>query len=70
MDSISIGSRIRALRGTDSQQTLADKLKISKSALAMYERGKRIPRDEVKVRISQHFNVSVESIFFEPSEHK
>lgn len=70
MDPISIGTRIRALRGTESQQTLADKLKISKSALAMYERGERIPRDEVKIRIAQHFNVSLESIFFAPSEHK
>ena len=63
MDPVSIGNRIRALRGAESQQTLADKLKISKSALAMYERGERIPRDEVKIRIAHHFNVSLESIF-------
>ena len=69
MDPISIGTRIRALRGTESQKALADKLNISKSALAMYERGERIPRDEVKVRIAKHFNVSLEAIFFAPGEH-
>ena len=63
MNPVAIGKRIRELRGTESQQSLANKLRISKSALAMYERGKRIPRDEVKVRISRHFNVSLESIF-------
>lgn len=64
-----IGAKIRAMRGAETQQALADKLKISKSALAMYERGERIPRDEVKVRIAQHFGTSIESIFFAPSEH-
>lgn len=69
MDPVRIGATIRALRGAESQQALADKLKISKSALAMYERGERVPRDEVKIRIAQHFNVSLESIFFAPIEH-
>lgn len=69
MSPVSIGSRIRNLRGTESQQTLAAKLGISKSALAMYERGERIPRDEVKVRIARYFNVSLEEIFFAPDEH-
>lgn len=69
MNSIAAGAKIRAMRGTESQQALADKLKISKSALAMYERGERIPRDEVKIRIAQHFGVSIESIFFAPIEH-
>lgn len=63
MNSIAVGAKIRAMRGAESQQALADKLKISKSALAMYERGERIPRDEVKIRIAQHFGVSIESIF-------
>ncbi len=69
MDPVRIGAKIRALRGAESQQALADKLKISKSALAMYERGERIPRDEIKVRIARHFNESLESIFFAPIEH-
>lgn len=63
MNARKIGMRIRKLRGSESQQTLANKLQISKSALAMYERGERIPRDEVKVRIARYFGVSLESIF-------
>lgn len=69
MNAMAAGEKIRAMRGAESQQVLADKLKISKSALAMYERGERIPRDEVKIRIAQHFGVSIESIFFAQSEH-
>ncbi len=69
MDPVRIGARIRTLRGAESQQILADKLKISKSALAMYERGERVPRDEIKIRIAKYFNVPLESIFFATSEH-
>lgn len=69
MDAVRIGQNIRALRGAESQQSLADKLGISKSALAMYERGERIPRDEVKVKIAAHFGKSLESIFFAANEH-
>lgn len=69
MDAVRIGQNIRVLRGAESQQSLADKLGISKSALAMYERGERIPRDEVKVKIAAHFGRSLESIFFAANEH-
>ncbi len=31
---------------------------------AMYERDERVPRDEVKVRISNFFGVSVQELFF------
>jgi len=59
-----IGNRIRELRGDKSQDELAKGLGISKSALAMYERGERVPRDEIKIRIAQYFNKSVQEIFF------
>lgn len=70
MNAVKIGSRIKALRGEESRQSLAKNLRISKSALAMYERGERVPRDEVKIRISQYFEVPIESIFFTSKEHK
>lgn len=61
---MSIGMKLRALRGNKSQKVTAAELKISKSALAMYEQDRRVPRDEIKVRIAQYFNVPVADIFY------
>lgn len=63
---MSIGTKLRALRAEKkkSQQQAADDLKITKSALAMYERGDRIPRDEIKVRIAEYYGETVQSLFF------
>lgn len=67
MDSIEIGNRIRMLREAKglSQKELADELKISTSSVAMYECGKRVPRDELKIKIAHFFDKSIGSIFFE-----
>lgn len=69
MNPIKIGQRIRCLRGKESRISLAGKLAISPSALAMYEAGQRIPRDEIKERIAAHFGVPVSEIFFAHDEH-
>ena len=61
---MSIGMKLRALRGGKSQEKVAAELMITKSALSMYERDKRIPRDEIKIRIADYYNVSVGSIFY------
>lgn len=66
VDSTKIGSRIKELRTMrgETAEDLARSIGISCSAVAMYEIGQRIPRDEIKIRIAEHFNVPVESIFF------
>lgn len=63
-----IGKRLKTLRDIKgvSREKLAKKLNVSVSAIAMYELGERIPRDEIKVRIANYYEVSVESIFFKP----
>lgn len=61
---MSIGAKLKALRGSRTQQEIADDLNITKSAWAMYEKDQRIPRDEVKVRIANYFGETVQSIFF------
>lgn len=66
---MSIGSRLRELRGEKTQQTVADALGITKSALAMYEKDKRVPRDEVKVKVAKYYGVTVQSLFFTNDEH-
>ena len=68
---MSIGMKLRALRQArkKTQQQAADDLKITKSALAMYERDERMPRDEIKVRISRYYNEPIESLFFRQREY-
>lgn len=64
MDNAKIAERLRELRGDLSREAAAEALGISVSALAMYERGERIPRDEIKLRISSLYEKSVEEIFY------
>lgn len=67
---MSTGAKLRELRGNKTQQETADAIGITKSALAMYERDERVPRDEVKVRIANYYGVSIVSLFFNTTEHK
>lgn len=64
MDAIKIGKTLRELRGDKTLEEVANKVGISKSALAMYERGERIPRDEIKVKLANHYNKPIADIFF------
>ena len=59
-----IGERLRELRGDRTMEAVAKTLNISVSALGMYERGERVPRDEIKVRLAKYYNTSVEALFF------
>lgn len=59
-----IGQHLRELRGERSQAEVAQALGISKMALSSYELDKRIPRDSIKIKIAEFYNVSVQEIFF------
>lgn len=61
---MSVGKKLKALRGNKTQKQVAQEIGITKSALAMYEQDKRIPRDEVKVRIATYYNEPVGSLFY------
>lgn len=64
MERTKIGETLKKLRGERSREEVSVALHISKSALAMYERGERIPRDEVKLRMASYFEKTVQEIFF------
>lgn len=64
MDKQVIGNRLIALRGEKSRAEVAENIGVSVSALQMYENGERIPRDEIKIRLANYYNQTVESIFF------
>lgn len=59
-----IAKRLIKLRGKKTREEVAKELNISVSALGMYEQGRRMPRDEVKVRFAEYYSVSVQDIFF------
>lgn len=59
-----IGSRLRMLRGNKRSKQVASDLGIPQSTLSMYEQGKRMPRDEIKIKIAKYYKKSVEDIFF------
>lgn len=61
---MSAGEMLRQLRGEQTQVEVATAIGITKSSWAMYERGERIPRDEVKRRIAAYFGKTVQEIFF------
>lgn len=64
MDKQAIAERLVRLRGKKSRETVAKACGISTSALAMYEQGERIPRDDIKIRLSKYYKKSVNFIFF------
>lgn len=64
MDITAIGQRLIQLRGSRTQEQVAKDLGLSLSAVGMYERGERIPRDEVKIAIAKYYDTTVQSIFF------
>ena len=72
MNASSIGAKIRELRTQRGETTeeLAKSINASVSAVGMYENGYRIPRDEIKIRIAEHYLVPVESIFFQEKQHE
>lgn len=65
MDSEKIAKKLVALRAEKSREEVAKAIGVSLSAMAMYETGARIPRDETKKRIAKYFGVTVEEIFFD-----
>lgn len=59
-----IAKRLINLRGERTQLEVAKALGISQSTYAMYETGRRIPTDEIKIKISVYYGTSVQDIFF------
>ncbi len=62
-----IGRKLLHLRGRLSREEVASNLQISVSALQMYENGRRVPRDDIKVKLADYYGVTVQSLFYESS---
>lgn len=59
------GEKLKILRGERSRKEVADAIGTSESAIAMYEREERIPRDKTKIALADYFKTTVQFIFFE-----
>lgn len=67
---MAMAEKLVTLRGDKKQEEVANALGISKSALCMYEAGKRVPRDPLKARIAKYYKRSISFIFFNEKEHE
>ncbi len=70
MDREKIGKKLTELRGSRSRKEVADNIGVTVSALQMYEKGVRVPRDETKERLAKLYNVNVGELFFDEKLHK
>lgn len=63
---IPIAERIKNARTAKglSTEELAKSCGISTSAVLMYESGKRVPRDSIKVSLSDALGVPIQDLFF------
>lgn len=59
-----VGDRLKAARGDRSRSEIAERVGVSISAIQMYEDGRRMPRDAVKVRLANVLGVSVADVFY------
>lgn len=65
MDSRKIGNRLVSLRGARTQEDVAKAIGVSVAAIGMYERGERIPRDEIKIKLASYYDTTIQAIFFD-----
>lgn len=65
LDPVEIGKRLLELRGDRTQQEIADQLGVGVSTIGMYERGERVPKDEIKNALAQLYGKTVQEIFFD-----
>ncbi len=69
MDAKAIGKKLVSLRGDKTQEEVAKAIGVSISAIGMYESGRRIPRDGVKIALANYYGMNIQSLFFDEDVH-
>jgi len=65
MDKKCIANRLKELRGVRTQEEVAEATGITISAISMYECAQRVPRDEIKKKLSDYYDETIQAIFFD-----
>ena len=68
MDRIEIGEKLRELRGSMTQKQLGEAIGVADSTIGMYEKGKRVPKDDIKFRYAHLFGKTVQELFYMPND--
>ena len=64
MDRLAVGRRLRELRGDKTLDEVAKALGVTSMAVSLWERGERMPSDDIKIKIAAYYETSVTAIFF------
>lgn len=64
VNALEIGKKLRELRGYKPRRVVSQETGITERALTTYEKGERIPRDEVKIILSNYYKVPIQKLFF------
>jgi len=62
---MTVAEKLVQARGDRRREDVATAIGISLSAVAMYENGERIPRDEIKVKLADYYGTTVQALFFD-----
>ena len=62
---MTVAEKLVQARGTKRREEVAMAVGISLSAVAMYENGERIPRDEIKIKLANYYKTTVQALFFD-----
>ena len=62
---LTVGERLRKLRGNRTKSAVATALGISRSSYVKYERNERNPSDQIKQKIANFYGSTVGAIFFD-----
>lgn len=61
---MTVAERLIQARGDKKREEVAAAVGVSLSAITMYERGERIPRDETKIKLANYYKTTVQELFF------
>lgn len=61
---MTLAERLIQARGKQSREEVAKAIGVSLSAITMYETGARVPRDEIKVKLADYYETTVQALFY------
>jgi len=64
-DPITIGKRLKDLRGNRPKELIALAVGITSQALINYETGVRVPKDAIKVKLAAYYGKTVQELFYD-----